>query len=118
MNQLISILLLSIICAFAGFAFNKMQDVDMIFMWYKNTLRKIGHKSQLLHYVVKPLGLCVICNTTWIGFITTFVLNPHQKYLLFNMLAVGMCSAGMVILIINYFNHLQIINEDEKRKRT
>jgi hypothetical protein len=107
MNQLISILLLSIICAFVGFAFNKMQDPDLIFGWYKSLLQNVGSRSRFLHYIVKPLGLCIICNTTWIGFITTVIVNPHQKLLPFNMLAVGMCSAGMVILIINYFNNLQ-----------
>jgi hypothetical protein len=107
MNYLISILLLSIICAFIGFGFNRMQDPDMIFSWYKNLLEYLGSKSKILHYIVKPLGMCIICNTTWIGMISAFITLHQHKLLLFSVISVGVCSAGIVVLIINKFNQLQ-----------
>jgi hypothetical protein len=107
METIISILLLSIICAFIGFGFNKMQDPDMIFFWYKNLLNYIGHKSKFLHYLVKPLGICIICNTTWIGILSSYIILHPQKLLLFSMMSVGVCSAGIVIIIVNIFNRLQ-----------
>jgi hypothetical protein len=128
LSHILSILILSIVSAFIGLGFNKMQDDGMAFTWYKDWLNRMPyrfrdltplemletgkthhmHKSKFLYYLTKPLGLCIICNTTWIGMIACLIVATKWNYMLiFDVIATGMSSAGIVILLINKYNQLQ-----------
>jgi hypothetical protein len=135
LDLLIALILLSIISAFIGFGFNRMQDPDMIFQWYREWLNRMPYipikryqidylstvsnpkpilttirhkKSMFLYYLSKPLGLCIICNTTWIGMIlTTIFLFKGDWIIILYDLIVGCSSAGLVVLIVNKYNQLQ-----------
>lgn len=122
-----ALLLLSIISAYIGFGFNRMQDPDMIFAWYKEWLEqlpysikelsyeealatgktRIKRKNKLIYYITKPLGICIICNTTWIGMFLAFMLFRGQPLLFLNIFIVGVASAGIVVMIINKYHNLQ-----------
>lgn len=121
--DIFSLLILSIISAFVGFSFNRMQDPDMIFEWYKDWLTKLPYKenpkfwhdvhatrydkNMFLYYLSKPLGLCIICNTTWIGILICLIVTEHYSLMtIFNCITVGVTSAGIVTLIINKYNQL------------
>lgn len=75
----------------------------MIFEFYKNWLNHIKHTHPKLMYVCKPAGLCIVCNTTWIGFIISILLGLE----LFYILIVGISGATIVILLENIFKKLQ-----------
>jgi hypothetical protein len=150
MEHIMALLLLSIISAYIGFGFNRMQDPDMIFEWYGNWLnylagfrfKTIGHrifhfklwwnylrpnsrwfkfdfskeiskdctirrKSKFLYYITKPLGRCIICNTTWIGMFLGFIFFRDLPLLFLNIFIVGVASAGIVVMIINRYHNLQ-----------
>lgn len=143
---------MSIVAAFVGFGFKRMQDPDMIFSWYGewlnylsgnpfrtlrskiflfkfwwNTLRPYSKRfkfdyskdkfamhpvpvykqSKFLYYFTKPLGRCIICNTVWIGMLLTFILFPMQHLIVFDIITVGVASAGIVVLISNKYELMQ-----------
>lgn len=65
-------------------------------------------QSKLLYYICKPLGLCIICNTTWIGIIITIVLLPVPIPIkIFYAICVGIVSASIVIFLENLFKLIQ-----------
>ena len=125
--DVISILFISIISAFVGFGFNAMLQPDMIFDWYREFLEQLpvvrdrafpydsDHKyykeSRILYYLTKPLGICIICNTTWIGMIiAAFYFKPVSNYSLIHVISciiTGVASAGIVIIITNIHRKLQ-----------
>jgi len=107
MNDITAIFLLSIISAFVGFGFQRMMDFDMIFFWYGEWLQKTSKKNLTLYYVTKPLGRCILCNTTWIGVMLTIVFFYDPPLFLLYMLIVGVASAGMVIIIVNLYHLIQ-----------
>jgi hypothetical protein len=84
-----------------------MMDPDMIFTFYGKWLSKLSKKSSLWFHITKPLGRCVICNTTWIGMISAFIIFPMHGLFIYYIFATGICSAGMVIIITNLFEFLQ-----------
>ena len=120
----INLLFISILSAFAGFGFNIMQTSGMAFESYKDFLEELPRikdkdfpynsehtyykESKFLYYLAKPLGLCIVCNTTWIGMIIT-ILYLKELSLLHLLLTVftGVASAGIVTLINNYYNKLR-----------
>lgn len=150
-SHILSLLILSIISAFIGFAFQRMMDADMIFEKYKDFLNYLANKkwyhygyvrlniklslnkylpkwlrfdilndtfvydsskyikskSTILYYITKPLGRCVICNTTWIGIILTLFYSNMEWRTILYCIIVGCTSAGLVVLIVNYYNMLQ-----------
>jgi hypothetical protein len=151
MEHILAILLLSIVAAFVGFGFKRMQDFDMIFEWYGKWLAYLaGHKfwtftytvlmikiawnrkvfkwlqfdlnndkymsnpnlvqrkeSKFLYYFTKPLGRCIICNTTWIGMFLGFILFRDLPLLFINIFTVGVASAGIVVMISNKYELMQ-----------
>jgi archaellum biogenesis protein FlaJ (TadC family) len=128
MIHLIAILLLSTVSALVGFGFRRMQDPDMIFEWYRKWLEKLPIKkdplwftefhhtneyikSKFIYYLTKPLGICIICNTTWIGMLLTFIFAPvifeDSSLLVFDIIIVGIVSAGIVVMISNKYEQIQ-----------
>lgn len=118
------ILILSIISAFIGFGFQRMMDYDMIFEWYGNFLRKLPYfpnprypmhadafqykRVNWIYYLTKPLGACILCNTTWIGIIfSSIIFIMYDMKIIFPSICVGICSAGIVIIIQNVFTYIQ-----------
>lgn len=148
--EIINILGLILISTLVGFGFNIMQDIGMIFEWYKEWLNylannkfktfgyrvfllklwwntvvifklhrinlpafklskskywhcstSVSHKQyKVLYYITKPLGLCIICNTTWIGIISGIVLLDMpigQK--IFSSILIGVASGGLVTIV-------------------
>lgn len=144
---------MSIIAAFVGFGFKRMQDPDMIFYSYGNWLTYMAYtefktfrysifafkswwnlrrpcsnrfkfnfskdkfaisanipmrrKSRLMYYLTKPIGRCIICNTTWIGMLLVFIFFPRQHLIVFDIITVGVASAGIVVMIANKYETMQ-----------
>ena len=111
----------TILSSLIGFGFNVMQEPDMVFAKYRDFLNWLCwikddnyplnsssnkyKKSMFFYYLTKPLGLCVICNTTWIGIITTLILLDIPIGLrIFCSICVGVASAGLVTLIVRKQN--------------
>ena len=127
MIHLFAILLLSIISALVGFGFQRMMDPNMIFEWYHKWLEKFPYiydstwyldvraerykKSKFLYYLTKPLGICIICNTTWIGMLLTFIFSrvifEDSSFLVLDIITVGVASAGIVVMIVNKYEQMQ-----------
>lgn len=107
MEHIMAILLLSIISAFVGFGFQRMQDFDMIFRWYHNWLESLSDKNKFWYYFTKPLGRCIICNTTWIGMFLAFMFFQDLPLLFLSIFIVGVASAGIVVLITNKYETMQ-----------
>lgn len=118
------LLLLALFSALIGFAFNKMMEPDMVFNWYKDLLiefcwiknpkypmdsdANILKLSKFRVYLTKPLGLCIVCNTIWIGIILSLIIIPIPviSRIVLSILT-GCASGGIVILIENLFKRLQ-----------
>ena len=49
----------------------------------------------ILYLFNKPLGKCMICNTTWIGFIIAY----HKDFTLFWIIVIGVASTGSITLL-------------------
>jgi hypothetical protein len=119
---------LSFLSALMGFGFQRMMDFGMIFEWYKRWLERMPYrpnpaycydvnadkyiKSKFLYYVSKPLGICIICNTTWIGIINTIIasiiiFSKFNWIIVASCIIVGVSSAAIVVLIVNLYNKLQ-----------
>ena len=122
--DVISLLFISIISAFVGFGFNMIQTPGMLFEFYKDFLEALPHikdrnfpydsehtyykESKFLYYLSKPLGLCIVCNTTWIGMImAAFYLKEWSVLHLILTIFTGVASAGIVVLISNYYYKLK-----------
>jgi hypothetical protein len=76
--------------------------------WFNKSSEQSRKKSKFLYYITKPLGRCIICNTTWIGFILTLlIVNVNSWIIIIHCLIVGISAASIVILITNYYNKLQ-----------
>jgi len=105
MSEIITIISLGLISALVGFAFQRMLSVKdkMIFAWYWVLLSRLSKKNKLLFYIAKPLGLCIICNTTWIGFIVVYLFDCK----LLAIVLTGLVGTGIVILIENLYHLLQ-----------
>ena len=119
-----SILFISIISAFVGFGFNKMMEPGMLFEFYRDFLEAVPwsrdkrfpydsttqkYKLNLfLVYLVKPLGKCIVCNTTWIGILIASLMTETWNWqAVVQCVICGVASAGIVIIIVNVFNKLQ-----------
>lgn len=152
MNNLITILILSFISAMIGFAFNKIQQPDMILYpykkwlehinsiefkslrfrlfelkiwltynttfniidktnleylmlhkdkWYNDSTKSVSNKSKLINSLTKPLGLCIICNTFWIGIIMSilFIKDISFTKLIIQSTITGLTSIGFIIIL-------------------
>lgn len=65
-------------------------------------------QSKLLYYIAKPLGLCIICNTCWIGMIFTGILKfTYNNITILDILLVGLVSSAFVNIIEHKFNQLR-----------
>ena len=85
------------------FKWVKIQRFIVFSSWY-HTLRKY----KFLYYLTKPLGLCIVCNTTWIGIVLT-LLAMHTLSFIGGVCAicVGIASASIVIFFENLFKLIQ-----------
>jgi hypothetical protein len=149
--HIITILIISIVSALIGIAFNRIQQPDMILApyrrwleyisnreykslrfrwfefklwfimnvtfitaerdhlkymllhkdkWYNDSTKFVSKKSKLLEYIVKPLGLCIICNTFWIGVIMLFICtNESYNLRIIDSIITGITSIGIVTVI-------------------
>ena len=100
-------LILAIISGFVGYGFNRIMEPDMIAHPYKRLLSRLSRINQFLNYITKPLGLCIYCNTAWIGFILAYYTDCD----LFWIITIGVCSVG-IVAIINF--HSIILQEKLK----
>ena len=66
---------------------------------------------KFLYYLTKPLGLCIVCNTTWIGIVLT-LSTAHTLSFIGGVCAicVGVASASIVIFLENLFKLIQKSN--------
>jgi hypothetical protein len=89
---------MTIMVAFIGYAFNIFSDPksDMIFSWYGRILVRFKNSGRFGKYVSMPLGLCIMCNTFWIGFILSFYLEAY----IITALAISISASGMSLLIL------------------
>lgn len=69
---ILTLISLSFLTATLAFFFQYCLKPNMIFHFYFIWLTKLELKHSLLHYISKPLGLCIYCNGTWIA-ITVFI---------------------------------------------
>ena len=99
LSHIFTLILLSVVAASVGFGFQRMLDPDMIFGKYGGLLRRYPNSKWFI-YLAKPLGLCIICNSTWIGIILTFVFMPEFNwFILVSAIVVGCMTAGIVAFI-------------------
>ena len=64
-------------------------------------------QSKFLYYLAKPLGLCIICNTFWIGVIFTSILKLTYNITIFDIVLISLVSSGLVNIIEHKFNQLR-----------
>lgn len=108
LSHLSVLILLSVLSTFVGFGFQRMMEPEMIFYSYHNLLNTIYHKHVLLAYFTKPLGMCIICNSTWIGIILTFVFIPEFNwFIVISAIIVGCITAGLVSLLNTKYHLLK-----------
>lgn len=88
---------LILISALLGFGFRLMLDhtEQMIFGWYNLLLIKMRRNYPWTSYLAKPLGLCIVCNTTWIGMMVAWYSNKG----FIEMIIIGGAAAGLVTII-------------------
>lgn len=151
---LISILIMGILSAMIGLAFNKIQQPNMIFApyrkwlddisnkefkslrfrlfefkiwlqynttfkiidkanleylmlhkdkWYNDSTKSASSKSKLLDSITKPLGLCIVCNTFWIGVIITLLFIKDTNFIQLIVLCIitGLSSIGFLDILNN-----------------
>jgi hypothetical protein len=106
-----SMLELILIAALLGFGFRLMMDhtEEMLFGWYNLLLIKLRNRSIFGAYIAKPLGLCIICNTTWIG----IMLAWYKAKPIIEMIIIGGAAAGLVTLISVTYKKILLSLEDE-----
>jgi len=89
---------LIIIIALVGYGFQLMLNHkdNMIFGFYELWLVKLSKKNKFWHWITKPLGLCIICNTTWIGFLISAIFYQLAWW---QVLCIGIAAAGLANFI-------------------
>jgi len=134
--DILSLLLLSVMSALIGFGFNKIQDHDMLLEWYPDFLTRLIYvknknllfdietqamgssdniivaktykKRMFWHYITKPLGLCIVCNTVWIGMLLTLVfVDVYTWKTIVYCIITGVTSGAIVIFLTNKYKQLQ-----------
>ena len=87
-----------LIAALVGQGFHLYLDKEMIFATYGAWLRK--SRKGISRHLVKPLGACILCNTTWIGIILTILSNEYTwPKIIWVAIVIGVGSAGLVAVI-------------------
>jgi len=71
--------------------------------YYMRTLAMMNkedmyYKSRFLSAITHPLGLCIVCNTCWIGIGFTFITHPFQFSTIYTACFVGAASAGIALI--------------------
>jgi len=77
-----------------AFAFQKFQEPKMIFAFWGKLLKRMS-KSKLGEKLAKPLGACIVCNSTWIGFLIAWLAGKD----IISILIIGVASSAVAILI-------------------
>jgi hypothetical protein len=95
------ILLFSLAIAGLGLFFQECTEPNMLFrryyLWLNyHWIRNWRKKDRYKRWILKPLGLCVYCNTTWIAIIFHLLTNG------FNLLIFPFL--GLVFLWLKLFN--------------
>jgi hypothetical protein len=94
---------LIIISGLIGLAFQSFIEPEMIFGFYGIWLKKMG-RTPLGKKLAKPLGGCIICNTTWIGIIVA-LLQRDPEYaagglmLIVKAIIIGVAASGVAIIL-------------------
>ena len=90
------------------FSFIELPRFNLSNSHYFRCGKHISHsRSKFLYYITKPLGRCIICNTTWIGIIITFLLfNLPILPMILLSIGIGMTSASLVTLISSIYNKI------------
>lgn len=57
------------------------------------------YKSRFISAITHPLGLCIVCNTCWIGIGFTFITHQFQFSTIYTACFVGTASAGIVVIL-------------------
>lgn len=69
--------------------------------WYNDSTKSVSNKSKLINSLTKPLGLCIICNTFWIGIIMSilFIKDISFTKLIIQSTITGLTSIGFIIIL-------------------
>jgi hypothetical protein len=90
--------------ALVGFTFQLMTDPreEMIFSFYGRFLIKLSKRNKLWFHITKPLGLCIVCNTVWIGLLLTlFFFN--ESIILSLILSISAAGVANIIQLTYIF---------------
>jgi hypothetical protein len=84
--------------ALVGYCFQLISNPreEMILSFYGRWLLRLHDSGKFGRYIYKPLGGCIVCNTTWIGFLCGWFIF-HQSF--FVGLVTGLASAGLANFI-------------------
>lgn len=98
-----------VIIALIGYAFQLMNDPteDMIFSWYGRLLVKFSRINHACKHLSKPLGLCIICNTVWIGIIFGLTIF-HETLIISLVIGIAASALANFIQVLHHYiiNHL------------
>ena len=103
LSGMLLLLIMSVVVACLGAAFQHYQTPGQIFNWYRNWLIRLvddkvlyegspcfmmSKPRRFLEHFVKPLGLCIYCNTVWLAilFYIPFYLIPYFSFITVLML--------------------------------
>jgi hypothetical protein len=97
-----------VIVALMGFAFQLFMNCkeNMIFCFYSSWLRRLARSGKIGLYISKPLGTCIYCSTTWIGFIIGFLYG----FSLVEIIMLGLSSSALAGLIQT--THFKLLNNE------
>jgi len=69
--------------------------------WYNDSTKRACNKSKFINSLTKPLGLCIVCNTFWIGVIVSILFTKDINFLqlLIQSIIIGLSSIGFLIIV-------------------
>lgn len=73
--------------------------------WYNDSTKFASKKSKFIEHIAEPLGLCLLCNTFWIGVIMLLICTGEGYTLrLIDCIITGTTSIGIVTVINKFTN--------------
>lgn len=73
--------------------------------WYNDSTKFASKKSKFIEHIAEPLGLCLLCNTFWIGVIMLLICTGEGYTLrLIDCIITGTTSIGIVTVINKFAN--------------
>ena len=76
---MIDLLTLTIMSGLVGFSFQKFQEPNMIFAFWSKWMKMLSVK-RFWGKLAKPLGACIVCNSTWVGFVIGYLFTKDIFY--------------------------------------